>query len=375
MSLNTVTVTWTVEDFAQQAVSGVITFTPYASPNSALTDTVDGLTIPLTPRSYFFTNGTGTSDPLIATDNVNVQPSGWQYTVTVAIHGLAPYSFNTFLAFASGASQVLSSLVPVSPTPSVLQYLPLTGGSLTGPVAMGGNKVTGLANGSAASDAAAFGQVPLIDATVGDIKPVGTVAAAGSVGKAADAGHVHAGVNAPGPTDYGYLAWSWDLAAASSSNTALTAANVYLNRIDVHYPISVTNVCVLLNTVGATLTANQNFAGLYNSSGTLIASTADQSTNWTSATAFTIQEMALAGGPYNLSAGFYWVALLSNGTTPPAFVRGTTASTPKNWANQHLTAATFRYANLSGAQTSLPGSFTPSSNLNTIIQAYWVALT
>ena len=38
--------------------------------------------------------------------------------------------------------------------------LPLAGGTMTGPIAMGGAKVTGLANGTGAQDAAAFGQIP-----------------------------------------------------------------------------------------------------------------------------------------------------------------------------------------------------------------------
>ena len=39
-------------------------------------------------------------------------------------------------------------------------YLALTGGTMSGAIAMGSNKITGLANGSASSDAAAFGQIP-----------------------------------------------------------------------------------------------------------------------------------------------------------------------------------------------------------------------
>lgn len=39
-------------------------------------------------------------------------------------------------------------------------YLPLTGGTLSGAVAMGSHKITGLTNGTASSDAAAFGQIP-----------------------------------------------------------------------------------------------------------------------------------------------------------------------------------------------------------------------
>jgi len=39
-------------------------------------------------------------------------------------------------------------------------WLPLAGGTMSGVIAMGANKITGLANGSAAQDAAAFGQIP-----------------------------------------------------------------------------------------------------------------------------------------------------------------------------------------------------------------------
>ena len=38
--------------------------------------------------------------------------------------------------------------------------LPLAGGVMSGVIAMGANKITGLANGTAATDAAAFGQIP-----------------------------------------------------------------------------------------------------------------------------------------------------------------------------------------------------------------------
>ncbi len=42
----------------------------------------------------------------------------------------------------------------------VAASLPLAGGTMTGAIAMGSHKVTGLTNGSASSDAAAFGQIP-----------------------------------------------------------------------------------------------------------------------------------------------------------------------------------------------------------------------
>ena len=44
--------------------------------------------------------------------------------------------------------------------PTDATKLPLAGGTMSGAIAMGSNKVTGLTNGTAATDAAAFGQIP-----------------------------------------------------------------------------------------------------------------------------------------------------------------------------------------------------------------------
>ena len=52
------------------------------------------------------------------------------------------------------------------------------------------HKITGLANGASASDAAAFGQIPVADATAAHFQPAGT-AAAGANGEWSDSGHVH----------------------------------------------------------------------------------------------------------------------------------------------------------------------------------------
>lgn len=45
-------------------------------------------------------------------------------------------------------------------TPNDTSKLPLTGGTMSNSVAMGSNKITGLANGTTSTDAAAFGQIP-----------------------------------------------------------------------------------------------------------------------------------------------------------------------------------------------------------------------
>ena len=63
-----------------------------------------------------------------------------------------------------------------------------SGGTMTGAIAMGSHKITGLTNGSAATDAAAFGQIPV--ATTTSPKMDGT-AAVGSETKWAKGDHVH----------------------------------------------------------------------------------------------------------------------------------------------------------------------------------------
>ena len=62
--------------------------------------------------------------------------------------------------------------------------LPKTGGTMSGAIAMGTNKVTGIGNGSGAQDAAAFGQIPTSASSIGgllaanNLSDVGTLATA-----------------------------------------------------------------------------------------------------------------------------------------------------------------------------------------------------
>lgn len=134
MALNTVTVTWSEKDFANQPVAGRISF---QLSNTEL-DTTDGATINnVPPRAYGFINGTGSSDPLVANDNTGLLPTGSYYVITVTVAGQAPYSFNAFINFANGATQTLTSLETSPAVPQTLgQFLPLTGGTLTGPLTL-----------------------------------------------------------------------------------------------------------------------------------------------------------------------------------------------------------------------------------------------
>lgn len=171
--------------------------------------------------------------------------------------------------------------------------------------------------------------------------------------------------NSPDPvppwiaSDSGWLAMNVDPVLGVTSNAIPSAGAIYLWRINIRQAISVTNVVMFLNAVGVTLTSNECFVGLYNSAGTLIAASADQSANW-AANGGAYHVMPLVGGPYAVPAGFVWVGFVQNNTgTGPSFGRPT--ATNGAGSNGGVSAALSRAAK-NGSGTVLPASITPASN-------------
>ncbi len=119
------------------------------------------------------------------------------------------------------------------------------------------------------------------------------------------------------PQDYGLIAWNFDPATCSRSNS-VPAGTVQGSLIWIPAR-TITNLNFQVATAGAALTAAENFAALYTAAGTLLSATADLSTVFTS-TGSKIEPLAT---PQNVAAGWYYVAFLSNGTTPPALECGT----------------------------------------------------
>jgi len=166
------------------------------------------------------------------------------------------------------------------------------------------------------------------------------------------------------------LAWNFD-PAYCASGSAITLTDITLIRVNIRYPMKVTNVVAYITALGATLTSSENYAGIYNSAGTRIAVTADQTTNWETGGTVGENVMPLVGGPYDLAPGFYWVALLANGTTAPTFLRMPTPfSSSSADLGQSVTAS--RCAT-NGTGTTLPSSVTPSSNTNAG-QLWWAGV-
>lgn len=144
----------------------------------------------------------------------------------------------------------------------------------------------------------------------------------------------------------------------SGAGQAPTTGVIYLNKVVVHQTTSVSQLQLFVNSLGSALTAGQNFMGIYDSSGNRVAVTADQSTVWNTAG---WKSVPLVGAPFNLSAGFYWIAILANGVTGLKFNASNGNNLSGALVNGTLSAATGRWVT-NGTGTTLPSSITPASN-------------
>lgn len=174
-----------------------------------------------------------------------------------------------------------------------------------------------------------------------------------------------------GPRDFGLSAWSMDPMLASAG-LAGTGGRLYLIRIQIPSTIQVSNILVNMSTAGTTLTAGQNFAGLYDSAGNQLAATADQSTAWAGSTG--LLTMALTGAPITVTGGsdaFIYAAILANGTTRPSFSCSPTSSTTVS--NALLPSTASRNGHVATGQTSLPSTVSTSFT-NSQTQLWWVGL-
>lgn len=222
-------------------------------------------------------------------------------------------------------------------------------------------KITSLANGSGAQDAAAFGQIPLVNNAATNVANLGTQAI-GATGKWADAGHVHSRETQGGylPVDYGYKAWAFDPNLGAGGLVLPTAGLVHGSRIWLP-TMTVTNIIMLVTTAGVTLTAGQCFAALFDDTGgapVLLSATADQSGTWNS---LGMKTMALSAAQA-ITAGFFNIAVFFNGTTGPALYRANNVSNLSinmGLASPHLrsytadAARTTTFATPMGAQTGI----------------------
>jgi hypothetical protein len=158
------------------------------------------------------------------------------------------------------------------------------------------------------------------------------------------------------PADQGLSAWTFDPASCTATGTTLTAGFIYAVKLLLRQPTTLNRVHAVLGSAGSGLTAGQNLAGYYDTAGTRIGITADQSTVWNSAGN---KAMALLA-PVAVPAGAVYAVYLFNGTTSPAFAAGSTHGnfTP---GNANLAAGSYRFCRSAAGQTTLPTTVTLST--------------
>lgn len=173
------------------------------------------------------------------------------------------------------------------------------------------------------------------------------------------------------PWDQGCVAWTHDPFVALNGAVAVVAGVVYLTALNVGRAGTVSNISVLVS-IAAAGTVTNCFAGLYNSSGTRLAITADQSAAWNS-----VSFRTMAVTPVAVTPGRYYCALVvgAASTTLPQFARGGNTGSSLMYNVGALAAnSNLRCATVLTGQTTLSSSLTvtnfAASNVNT-----WFGLT
>ena len=164
------------------------------------------------------------------------------------------------------------------------------------------------------------------------------------------------------PVDHNLISWAYDPIHATNTYTLATSGTVYVTQVKLNKAL-ITNIVLNVTTAGATLTSGQNFAGIYQN-GTLLGTTADQSTAWASTGVVT----AALATPVYVSQGLIYVAVVSNGTTKPTFASASAAA----GINAGLSAGSYRFAS---ANTSVTTALPTTLGTQTALAASpWVAV-
>lgn len=169
----------------------------------------------------------------------------------------------------------------------------------------------------------------------------------------------------------GFKAWTTD-PNTTNATLILTTTNEIAVKVPTPNTILVSNISVFVSTAGSSLTSGQNLATLYRADGTLLSSTADQTTAWASSGGALMPlttPQTLQGSP----GGYCWVGLLSNGTTPVTLRAGSGQAALVNITGTGTASGAAMWSALIGTGRTAPATFTPSSLATTSI-SYWIGL-
>jgi hypothetical protein len=169
----------------------------------------------------------------------------------------------------------------------------------------------------------------------------------------------------PGPTDQGLKAWAYDPVSMGSGGTVLTSQRIQYVKVAV--PAAATITGVVMQVIGAPTSATSTYFGLYDSSGTQVAVTADVTSSVSSGGA---KQLAFSS-TYSAAAGTYYVGILQSASTCMSMGRASLGSSAAY--NMGFASAPFRFNTGATGQSTLPASVTLST-LTSSNDGYWVAL-
>lgn len=172
----------------------------------------------------------------------------------------------------------------------------------------------------------------------------------------------------PAPSDNGLLGWTGEPRLSIQAGTIMpTAGLLTLIRIRV-FGTLITNIHMHCTTTATSLTTGQCFAAVFNSAGTLLAATADQSVAWATGGA---KSMALTTPQATTFGAFVDVGFFANTAgTLPTFSRCLNSSGAITTIGQNAPNLSVCTAD-SGLTTAMPGTLGAKTASAT---AYWVGV-
>jgi hypothetical protein len=182
------------------------------------------------------------------------------------------------------------------------------------------------------------------------------------------------------PSSLGLKTYNYPYVWATGTGSAVTTAGaLYLAKMPIAGGTSISNLYIKIATAAAGLTTGQNFAGIYNSSGQLVATTADlTATIGTNTGVITCPLTATYVAP--TGDNYYVGVFFNSGTTFPVlsaytgFVTVTTSVATFGSATTFgNTAAKYPFAvSATAGTTAMPTTLTMSSNTATGAYTLWV---